>query len=194
MDIVCVLDRSGSMSDIIAEATSGFNAFIKDQKNLNPTARVTVVIFDNEYDVLYNKVPIREVKELSMDVYYPRGMTALNDAVGRAITSATQGTCSNCSCQKDSNKKILWIVTDGQENCSKEFTSTSVKELITEWRDTGGETVFLASDDFNSSRTVMDFNLNVNNHIKFTKGASGSKGLSGAFGVLHATTSAYSKS
>ena len=86
-DIVCVIDRSGSMDSIRTDAIGGFNAFLKDQQAEPGEARLTLVLFDHEYLIPYENVPLPDVPPLDGTTYVPRGRTALNDAVGRAITT-----------------------------------------------------------------------------------------------------------
>lgn len=169
MEIVCVLDRSGSMSGIIDEARGSFNSFIEKQKEVKGEAYVTVVMFDSEYTVLYNRTPIQDVGPVGPE-YFARGMTALNDAIGRAITTAKVCTCGN-----KKEKKLLCIVTDGAENASREFSGSDVSKMISDWRESGGETVFLASDDFDSKNVVKTLNLNPENHMVFAKNAEATK-------------------
>ena len=90
VEIVGILDRSGSMSSLIEETITGYNAFIKEQREVGP-AKVTLAIFDDRYDVLYNRLDIDEVPKLTKIDFYARGMTALRDAVGKTIQTVHGG-------------------------------------------------------------------------------------------------------
>jgi uncharacterized protein YegL len=126
-DITVVLDRSGSMQAIKLEAENGLNHFITEQKELPGYANFTLVKFDTEYEFEYNGVNIQEVKKCNL---IPRGMTALLDAVGRAINET--GDRLN-KMEEDSRPGLVVfvIVTDGEENASREFTKLQIKEMIT---------------------------------------------------------------
>ncbi len=125
-EIVLVIDRSGSMSIIKDEAEAGVNRFIEEQKAQPGEARLTLVHFDDQYDVVYDGVPIGNVPKYSLA---PRGMTALLDAVGRAVN--TVGERLDKMPEEDRpGHVIVVIVTDGQENSSHEFTKAQVREMV----------------------------------------------------------------
>jgi Mg-chelatase subunit ChlD len=137
VEIVCILDRSGSMETIIDDSIGGFNAFLKEQKNLPGKAKLSVVLFDDQYEKLYDRIKIKDAEELTSETYVPRGMTALYDAIGKTITSMKV---------KDSKPVVIAILTDGEENASKEYTIEQINKLIKEKRDLGWEFVFLAAN------------------------------------------------
>ena len=82
-EIAFILDRSGSMASVAASAIAGFNAFLRDQQQAPGHARFTLVLFDDEYLVPADALPIPEVLPLDATTYLPRGSTALLDAMGR---------------------------------------------------------------------------------------------------------------
>ena len=122
--VLMVLDMSGSMSDKWDDTIGGANSYIEGLKaDGGADYRVTIVNFDTEYEVLCAAVPLSEVPKLDKSNYCPRGMTALYDAVGRAITEAEPRVMSN-------EKAIVVVVTDGQENASREYTQYTIKPKI----------------------------------------------------------------
>jgi hypothetical protein len=145
-EIVVILDRSGSMGTIKDDAIGGYNTFIDGQKKVKGEATVTLIQFDHEYEVAYENVPINEVVPLNSSTYVPRGMTALYDAIGRTINKvAARHTCPIC----DKDTKIIFaILTDGQENSSREFRQSAINEMITNKRghDYHWEFIFLAAN------------------------------------------------
>lgn len=121
MDLVFVLDKSGSMWNIVDDTIGGFNSFIEREKAKDQKTRVTLVLFDDEYKILYTRKPIDEVEELTREDYHADGCTALLDAVGRTIVSL----------DGEVSKKVMFVITtDGLENASREFTRDKVKKLI----------------------------------------------------------------
>jgi len=133
-EIICVLDRSGSMTSIASDAIGGFNTFIEDQKKVPGTASVSLVLFDHEYLNIYENKNINEVEELTDKTFVPRGMTALLDAVGRTINAV--GERLSKTLEEDRPEKVMvCILTDGFENQSKEFTKDKIKEMITHQRE-----------------------------------------------------------
>jgi hypothetical protein len=84
-EIVCIIDRSGSMGSIRDDAIGGFNTFLAEQKKLPGEATLTYIQFDTEYEVVHENAPLNDVPPIDETVYVPRGSTALLDAVGRTI-------------------------------------------------------------------------------------------------------------
>ncbi len=125
-DITLVVDRSGSMSHIKNDAEGGVNAFVRQQAMEQGNALLTLVQFDTEYEFVHRGVDIRQVPRYNL---HPRGMTALLDAVGRAIHE----TGSRLAKMNEADRPglvVFVIMTDGLENSSVEFTKQKVKELI----------------------------------------------------------------
>jgi uncharacterized protein YegL len=133
-EIICILDRSGSMQSIASDAIGGFNTFIEEQKKVPGTASVSLVLFDNEYLKIYENKNLNEVETLTAETFIPRGMTALLDAVGRTIN--TVGERLSQTPEEDRPEKVMvCILTDGLENASTEFTKNKIKEMITHQRE-----------------------------------------------------------
>ena len=121
-DIVFLLDRSGSMYSFVDDTIGGYNSYLeKERKNNN--SRVTTILFDDEYEVLHDRVHISDIKNITNKEYYTRGCTALYDAIGKAISNLDN---------KDTDKVLFVITTDGLENASKEYTKDRVKKLISD--------------------------------------------------------------
>ena len=121
-DIVFLLDRSGSMSGLESDTIGGYNSFIKEQKKIEGEVYLTTVLFDNEYEVLHDRVDIKKVKNLTEKDYYVRGSTALLDAIGITI--------NNIKKKAKDHKVIFVITTDGMENASREYTKEKIKKMI----------------------------------------------------------------
>ena len=119
MDIVFLLDRSGSMHGSENDTIGGYNSYIENQRKND--VKVTTVLFDNEYEILHNRKNIKEVNNLTNKEYYVRGCTALLDAIGKTIKIMDAS---------DSKKVMFVITTDGLENASIEYTKEQIKELI----------------------------------------------------------------
>ena len=127
-EIVFLLDRSGSMSGLEKDTIGGFNAFIERQCQLEGETLLTTVLFDDQYEVLWNGVDAKKTR-LTDEEYYVRGMTALLDAVGKTILDV--GYRLSKTDEKYRPGKVIFVITtDGMENASQEFTYEKVKELI----------------------------------------------------------------
>jgi Mg-chelatase subunit ChlD len=125
-DITLVVDRSGSMQERREDAEGGVNAFIQAQAKEPEEALLTLVQFDTEYEILHRGVPIDDVPDYRLE---PRGMTALLDAVGRAINET--GIRLEKMKKADRPGLVIFVITtDGLENSSREFTKAQIKEMI----------------------------------------------------------------
>lgn len=128
-ELVFILDRSGSMSGLERETINGFNSMINKLKSPTEETLVTTVLFDNEYEILHDGVDIEKLKPLTDKEYYVRGMTALLDAVGTTISKIVD-VKKRVNREKEKEKVIFVITTDGYENASREFTLKKVKKMI----------------------------------------------------------------
>lgn len=128
-EIVFILDRSGSMSGLESDTIGGFNSMIVKQQKEEGEAIVSTVLFDDETDVIHDRVAIGEVKKLTEEDYYVRGCTALLDAVGGAIHHI--GNVHKYAREEDRPAKTLFVITtDGLENASRHYSFKDVKRLI----------------------------------------------------------------
>jgi hypothetical protein len=126
-DLTLIIDRSGSMASCKTDAEGGVNEFIKKQKEQPGDCTFSLVQFDTVYEFVHKARPIRDVTLAY--ALEPRGNTALLDAVGRAIVEAG-GRLKNTDEAQRPGLVVFVIVTDGQENSSREFTRAKVKEMI----------------------------------------------------------------
>jgi len=121
MDIIFIMDRSGSMTGFSEDTIGGFNSFVEKEKEKDINTYVTTILFDNDYEILYERKEINKVEKLTEKEYWPRGSTALLDAIGKTITSFER---------KIDGKALVVIMTDGYENASVEFSKKQIKEMI----------------------------------------------------------------
>jgi len=132
-EIIFILDRSGSMAGLEADTIGGYNGFLEKQEALPGRTQVTTVLFDDQYEVLYDGVDASSAK-LIEEQYYVRGMTALYDAVGKTILTVGARLARQKQ-QERPGKVIMVITTDGAENSSREFSGRRIRELIAHQRE-----------------------------------------------------------
>ncbi|MBR5381117.1 MAG: VWA domain-containing protein, partial [Oscillospiraceae bacterium] len=129
VQIVCILDRSGSMRALAGDTIGGYNSFLDKQRKEPGEAEVTTVLFDDKYELIGAGVPLAEAPELTPATYYARGTTALLDAVGRTIME-TAGRMEKEGVCPAKRRVLFLIMTDGLENASREYDKASVKAMI----------------------------------------------------------------
>jgi hypothetical protein len=175
--IVCILDRSGSMSEngIIYEAINGFNGFLKEQRKLKDDATLTVVLFDDRYEMLYDDVNIKTVKDITYDTWTPRGTTALYDAVGKTIANVK---ANHVRLGTEAPAKVLvCIVTDGKNNASHEYTRDGVRSIIKQCENDNWNFIYLAANQ-NAFEVGNSFGMSYGNTYSFMGTAQGVAGMS----------------
>jgi len=141
-DITTILDRSGSMGRIHEQVIRSFNDFLAEQKAVEGEAKISLIQFDNQYEVNYEGIDIQKAEDLNATTYMPRASTALNDAIGRTITNMKVRL-------KDTNDNVVVVITtDGMENASVEYSRSQIREMIKECEEKlGWKFMYLAADD-----------------------------------------------
>ena len=160
VEIVFILDRSGSMGGLEEDTIGGYNSFIKSKKNLN--AKLTTVLFDNQIEILHDREDIKKVKPLTNKDYYVRGCTALMDAIGISINKISK--------EAEGKKVIFVITTDGLENASKEYNKKQIKKMIEKRKD--WEFMYLGAniDSYDEASSIGIRKERVSNYKASSKG------------------------
>jgi Mg-chelatase subunit ChlD len=172
-EITIILDRSGSMQTIAGDAVGGFNAFLEAQRREEGEARLSLVLFDDEYEVPVKSQPLAGVPALTAATYQPRGSTALLDAIGRTIKKMTTSFAAR-EAEARPGKVIVAILTDGEENASSKYTQAHVSDLIAEKRAQGWEFVFLAANQ-DAFATAEVLNIPREDAASFQSDAAGTQ-------------------
>lgn len=128
-ELVFILDKSGSMSGLEADTIGGYNAMLAKQKAVNGEARITTVLFDNNYELLHDRIDIRAVSPMTEKEYFVGGSTALLDAIGSAINNV--GNAQNQTSEEYRADKVLFVITtDGMENASREYDYCKIRAMV----------------------------------------------------------------
>ena len=145
-ELVFILDRSGSMSGLEGDTIGGFNSMLEKQKAEPGEAVVSTVLFDNDSEVIHDRLPLDRVPALTRKEYYVRGCTALLDAVGGAIHHI--GNVHKYAREEDRPGKTLFVITtDGMENASHRYDYRKVKAMIERQKEKyGWEFLFLGAN------------------------------------------------
>lgn len=165
LDVVFLLDRSGSMGGMETDTIGGYNSYLNNQRKNKFNTYITTVLFDDKYEVLHDRCSIKDVKDITDKEYYVRGCTALMDAIGKTI--------KNIEHQTD-NKVLFVITTDGLENASKEYNKNSIKRLIKKHQD--WEFIYLGAD-IDSYGEAASIGISRKNTYDYTKSKEGTRAL-----------------
>ena len=143
-ELLFILDRSGSMSGLEKDTIVGFNSLIQKQSKEKGKCYVSCVLFDDVQEVIYDRVPLNEVKKMTQKQYYARGCTALLDALGGAIHHI--GNVHKYS-KEEIGKTLFIIITDGLENSSKRYTYVTIKQMVERQKEKyGWEFIFIGAN------------------------------------------------
>ncbi len=156
-EIVFILDRSGSMQGLEKDTIGGFNAMLKQQKEVEGEALVSTVLFDHETLVLHDRIPIKEVADLTDKDYSVRGCTALIDAIGESVKHIQ--TIHKYIREEDVPEKTIFIITtDGMENASRKYTAEQVRNMIRQQEEKGWEFIFMGAN-IDAVQTAKHFGI-----------------------------------
>lgn len=183
IEMFCILDRSGSMAGAEASTIDGFNTFIKQQTKKLKGAAVTLVLFDNQYEVVYEATKLKQVPKLNGKVYFTRGLTALNDAIAQTLKSA-QARHKNDGAP---DKAICLIITDGYENASNDYPGEEgrkkVKKMITKLQKKEGWEFFFIGSEIDAQAVGHGIGIPMGSSVTVTSDDRGTRAAYAAMSV-----------
>ena len=188
-DIILIADRSGSMYAIKEDAIGGLNSFIESQKDEIGHARLTTILFNNECEVIHDRVDIGEVEPFTSTTYVTQGTTALLDAIGKAIVGE-EAKLATLSSDIHPDNIIFAILTDGEENASHEYTHEQIMGMINDHKDTGWAFLFLAANQ-DAIQSGAALGIDAGATLNF---AATSEGVHAGYGALSHSVSSYRRS
>ena len=146
-DILCILDRSGSMEErgTVDEAIKGLNNFLRKQKKVPEEAHVSILLFDDVVERLWDRKPIDSVRDVLRSEWVPRGLTALYDAVGDGLVRLLSRSVELPERERP-NRTMVVIVSDGMDNASRRYRAEDVRHLVEKGRALSWRFLFLCSD------------------------------------------------
>ncbi len=145
-ELVFILDKSGSMGGLEHDTIGGYNSMLEKQKAVEGECLITTVLFDNHYELLHDRIDIRAVSPITEKEYNVRGSTALLDAIGTTINKI--GNAQKHTAEDYRAEKVMFvIITDGQENSSREYSGETVRQMIERQKKKyGWEFIFLGAN------------------------------------------------
>jgi uncharacterized protein YegL len=145
-ELVYILDKSGSMAGLEADTIGGFNAMLKKQQKADGEAFVTTALFNNQYELLHDRINVRGISPMTEKDYEVGGTTALLDAIGFTIQKIIN-VQKRTSEEERAEKVVFVITTDGMENASQEYTGAKIKKMVQYQKEKfGWEFMFLGAN------------------------------------------------
>jgi hypothetical protein len=173
--ISVILDRTGSMEPIRDDTIGGFNTFLAQQKEMEGMATLTLVQFDSEdpFEVIHHFRDLADVSPLDRRTFVPRAATPLLDAIGRGIRDL-DNSLERLDPELRPARIVFVVVTDGQENASREYSRAKVTRLIEQRDKAGWQFVFLSAD-LEAIRDAESVGFRAQSTMVFDKDARGSR-------------------
>ncbi len=173
-ELVFILDRSGSMAGLESDTIGGFNSLLEKQKREEGEALISVVLFDDQIEVLYDRAPVAKAEPMNDRQYYVRGCTALLDALGGAIHHIAN--VHKYAREEDRPAKTMFVITtDGLENASRKYTFETVRNMVAREREKyGWEFLFLGAD-MDAIQVAARFGIRSDRAVTFEKDSVGTR-------------------
>ena len=181
-ELVLILERSGSMAGLESDTIGGFNSMIEKQKKLDGKCYVSTVLFDDESEVLHDRIDLADVPKMTDKEYFPRGCTALLDAVGGAIHHIEN--IHKYARKEDVPEHTLFcITTDGMENASHKYDLKKVRKMIEAKKEIGWEFIFIGAN-IDAVSAAADIGISEDRAVNYTASACGTASVYDAMSAV----------
>jgi hypothetical protein len=173
-ELVCILDKSGSMSGLEDDTIGGYNALLAKQKKEDGEAVVTTVLFNDDYELLHDRINIKGIRPVTEKEYAVGGSTALLDAVGKTIHKIINA--QKQTSEEERASKVMFVVTtDGMENASREYTYEKIRAMIEHQKEKyGWEFIFLGAN-IDAISTAAKFGINADRASNYNADGDGTR-------------------
>ena len=173
-ELAFILDRSGSMCGLEADTIGGYNAMLEKQKKEAGEAIVTTVLFDDQYELLHDRIDLRGIAPITDREYYVRGSTALLDAIGKTIQKIAN-IQKRTAPEFRADRVLFVITTDGHENASREYSYSKVKALLErQKKQYGWEFLFLGAN-IDAIATAQQFGIEADRAVDYHADGEGTQ-------------------
>ena len=183
-EIIFVIDKSGSMVNLVGDTIGGFNGFIESQKALDGKATLTTVLFDTGWKTLHNGLDIREVKPMTSSDYSAYGGTAMLDAIGETI-NRVQDRHDELGNEKP-DSVLFVITTDGEENSSRKFNKSQIEKMIKHQTNGHGWKFMFLGANMDAVKEAQNIGIKADYAVNYEYSA---QGTSAVYGTIDALTS-----
>lgn len=173
-ELVFILDKSGSMEGLEYDTIGGFNAMLKKQQEEAGEAVVTTVLFDDQYELLHDRINIKGIRPITDKEYFVGGSTALLDAIGKTIHKI--GTAQKYTSEELRADKVMFVITtDGMENASMEYSHHKIRQMVEHQKKKyGWEFIFLGAN-IDAAETAEQFGIGRDRAVTFHADEEGTK-------------------
>ena len=173
-ELVFILDKSGSMSGLEKDTIGGFNSMLEQQRKVDGECVITTVLFDNRYELLHDRIDIRAVQPMTEQEYFVGGSTALLDAIGKTIHKI--GTVQKNTAEDYRAEKVMFvIITDGEENASRCYSSMQIRQMIQRQKERyGWEFIFLGAN-IDAVETAGRFGIDADRAVDYVPDGEGTE-------------------
>jgi uncharacterized protein YegL len=173
-ELVFILDKSGSMSGLESDTIGGYNAMLKKQQRESGDAIVTTVLFDDNYELLHDRINIKGIRPITEKEYFVEGSTALLDAIGKTIHKIGNAQKHTLEAQR-ADKVMIVITTDGMENASHEYTYEKIKGMVERQKERyGWEFIFLGAN-IDAVSTAAKFGISKDRAANYNADSEGTR-------------------
>ena len=175
-ELVFIIDRSGSMAGLVTDTIGGFNSMIEKQKRQDGECYVSTVLFNNESEVLHDRVKLRDIPMMTENDYTACGSTALIDAIGGAIHHI--GNIHKYARVEDVPEHTMFVITtDGYENSSHRYTSEDVKRMIERQKEKYGWEFLFIGANIDAVETAARYGIRKDRAVNYNADKEGTKVL-----------------
>ena len=173
-ELVFILDKSGSMSGLEKDTIGGFNSLLDQQRKVDGECVITTVLFDNRYELLHDRIDIRAVQPITGKEYFVGGSTALLDAIGKTIHKI--GTVQKNTTEDYRAEKVMFvIITDGEENASRNYSFAQIRQMIQHQKERyGWEFIFLGAN-IDAVETAGRFGIDADRAVDYVPDGEGTE-------------------
>lgn len=173
-ELVFILDKSGSMSGLEKDTIGGYNSMLEQQRKVDGECVITTVLFDNHYELLHDRIDIRAIQPITAKEYFVGGSTALLDAIGKTIRKI--GTVQKNTTEDYRAEKVMFvIITDGEENASRHYSSMQIREMIQRQKERyGWEFIFLGAN-IDAVETAGRFGIDADRAVDYVPDGEGTE-------------------
>jgi uncharacterized protein YegL len=173
-ELVFILDKSGSMSGLESDTIGGYNAMLKKQQEQPGEMNITTVLFDDNYELLHDRINIKGISPITEKEYYVGGCTALLDAIGKTIHNI--GNVQRIANEEQRADNVIFVITtDGMENASKEYNNKKIKEMVERQKAKyGWEFIFLGAN-IDAISTAAQFGIDADRAANYNADGKGTR-------------------